>query len=199
MHMTFSDAIIKRRSIYTLTKFIGITDKRLYELLEQALLHTPSPFHAQNARLILLLNKHHDRLWEIVEETLHNYIPKEIFTTTKEKISSFSAGYGTILYFEDTEIITKLQKTYPIYNDHFPIWSNQSNGMLQYIIWTSLATEDIGASLQHYNPLIDKAVHSEWNIPKSWHLLAQMPFGKSDAPATPKTFAPLAPRLRVLS
>ncbi len=53
----------------------------------------------------------------------------------------------------------------------------QSAGMLQYAVWTALSTEGMGASLQHYNPIIDAEVAQVFNVPKSWKLIAQMPFG----------------------
>ena len=31
--------------------------------------------------------------------------------------------------------------------------------------------------LQHYNPIVDEATASEFDIPKTWKLIAQMPFG----------------------
>ena len=44
-------------------------------------------------------------------------------------------------------------------------------------MWTALATEGMGASLQHYNPIIDEEAAKVFGVPKSWKLLAQMPFG----------------------
>lgn len=35
----------------------------------------------------------------------------------------------------------------------------------------------LGASLQHYNPLIDDEVRKRWSLPREWKLIAQMPFG----------------------
>ena len=35
----------------------------------------------------------------------------------------------------------------------------------------------MGASLQHYNPLVDDEVRAAWNLPLHWKLIAQMPFG----------------------
>ena len=35
----------------------------------------------------------------------------------------------------------------------------------------------MGASLQHYNPLIDDEVRRVWNLSDDWKLIAQMPFG----------------------
>ena len=48
---------------------------------------------------------------------------------------------------------------------------------ISYIIWTTLANNQIGASLQHYNPLVDNEIKREFNINDSWLLVAQMPFG----------------------
>jgi predicted oxidoreductase (fatty acid repression mutant protein) len=77
------------------------------------------------------------------------------------------------------------------------VWAQQSNGILQYIIWTSLQEEGLGASLQHYNPLIDSEVKTQWNVPDSWELIAQMPFGKPTAPPGDKEFMPLEERVKI--
>ena len=90
-----------------------------------------------------------------------------------------------------------MQEKFPLYRDNFPIWSLQSSGMLQFAIWTALELEGWGASLQHYNPVIDEAVRAEWKIPASWKLIAQMPFGKPAEPAGDKEFRPLAERMMV--
>ena len=49
--------------------------------------------------------------------------------------------------------------------------------MHQLAIWYILEDVGFGASLQHYNPLIDKRVEEEWGINPDWELIAQMPFG----------------------
>ena len=48
------------------------------------------------------------------------------------------------------------------------------------------AEKNIGANLQHYNPLIDNTVKKEFNIDKNWKLIAQMPFGNILKPADEK-------------
>ena len=53
--------------------------------------------------------------------------------------------------------------------------------MHQLVVWTGLEAEGLGASLQHYNPLIDDEVKQEWNVPANWKLIAQMPFGNPTA------------------
>ncbi|MBC8921368.1 nitroreductase family protein, partial [Escherichia coli] len=113
------------------------------------------------------------------------------------KVGSFRAGYGTVLFFEDTAVIEGLQENFALYADNFPVWSEQSSGIAQHSVWVALANAGIGASLQHYNPLIDDAVKAEWNIPASWNLRAQMPFGNIVQEAGEKEFIDDADRFRV--
>ena len=69
--------------------------------------------------------------------------------------------------------------------------------MHQYVIWTALEIEGYGASLQHYNGLIEEDVKKEWNVPSNWKLIAQMPFGKPIAEPDEKQFQPLEDRIKV--
>ena len=123
-------------------------------------------------------------------------MPEENFAPTKEKIDSFRNGYASVLFFEDQNVVKNLQEQFSLYKDNFPVWSQQSSGMLQYVIWTSLAVEGLGASLQHYNELIEEDVAKEWNIPSGWKLVAQMPFGKPVSGAGEKEFMPLDERVK---
>lgn len=49
--------------------------------------------------------------------------------------------------------------------------------MLQISIWEGLRELGIGASLQHYNPLIDKRVKEKFGLEDNYKILAQMVFG----------------------
>ena len=73
-----------------------------------------------------------------------------------------------------------MQEQYALYADNFPIWAQQSNGMLQINIWSVLRELGIGANLQHYNPVFDEKVKALFNIPEYYQLIAQMPFGGID-------------------
>ena len=85
------------------------------------------------------------------------------------------------MFFEDQAVVKNLEEKFPLYADNFSPWSLQSSGMLQYMVWVSLENEGAGASLQHYNPLIDDAVIKEWNLPPTWKLISQMPVGEQGA------------------
>lgn len=197
MKKDFYTAVGDRRTFYGISKEASASDERIKEIIEYAVKHTPSAFNSQSARVVLLLGKHHDKLWDIAKETLRNIIPADKFAPTEEKINSFRNGYGTVLFFEDNSVVEALQEKFPLYKDNFPVWSQQSSGMHQYVIWTSLEIEGFGVSLQHYNEIIEAEVIKEWNIPNSWKLIAQMPFGKPISQPDEKQIQPLEERIRV--
>lgn len=196
MSKNFYEAIKDRRTFYGISKETTVSDDRIKEVINDAVLHTPSAFNSQSARVIVLFGEGHNRLWDITMETLRKIVPAEGFHQTEEKINSFKNGYGTVLFFEDNSVIESLQEQFALYKDNFPIWSLESNGMLQLVIWSSLEIEGLGASLQHYNPLIDEEVKKQWNVPANWKLLGQMPFGKPTATPDPKQFQPIEARVK---
>ncbi|ODP26286.1 nitroreductase family protein [Paenibacillus sp. PK4536] len=198
MALDFFQALENRRSIYVISKESPIADSRIQEIVEEAVKYTPSSFNSQSARVVVLLGEQHDKLWDITTETLRGIVNnEEAFQGTADKMSMFKNGYGTVLFFEDTDIITNLQNQFEAYKDNFPLWGHHANGMLQLVIWTALEAEGLGATLQHYNPVIDAEVKSTWDIPAQWQLVAQMPFGKPAAPAGEKTFQPVEERVKV--
>lgn len=197
MSTKFQEAIEKRRSYYQITKSTPISDERIRELVEHAVKHTPSAFNSQSGRVVVLLKEHHDKLWQITRESLRAIVPEDQFQATDDKIQSFQDGYGTVLFFEDQSIVEGLQNQFPTYKDNFPVWSQQSNGMLQLVVWTVLEAEGLGASLQHYGELIHSQVKEAWGIPSSWKLIAQMPFGSIVGQPAEKVFAPVQDRVRI--
>lgn len=178
MSNSFLAAVKERRTYYGLSKEVVVSNERIQEIVNEAVKHTPSSFNSQSARVVVLFGEQSDKLWNITKETLRKIVPADSFAPTEERIDSFKSGYGTVLFFEDETTVENLQKQFASYADNFPIWSNQSSGMLQFVVWTALEQEGLGASLQHYNPLINEEVAQTWNLPSEWKLLAQMPFGK---------------------
>lgn len=128
-------------------------------------------------------------VWDIVEERLKSEVANEkAFKKPQAKIASFREGFGTVLFFTDTDVVKQLEKSFPFYADNFADWAEQGIGGAQQAVWVALAQEGIGASLQHYNPLIDELIASKFDLPSNWKLRAQMPFGSIEAPASSKDF-----------
>ncbi|ALP34915.1 nitroreductase [Paenibacillus sp. IHB B 3084] len=197
MAKDFFTALKERRSYYGISKEQVISDQRIQEIVEEAVKYTPTSFNSQTSRAVVLLGEHHDKLWNITEDILREVVGnEEQFKSTAEKMNGFRSGYGTVLFFEDNNVVAGLQQQFEAYADNFPIWSNQSNGMLQLVVWTALEQEGLGASLQHYNPLIDEKVKNEWNIPEHWKLIAELPFGKPTFQPGEKEFQPVEERVK---
>ncbi len=188
----------QRRSVYSLGNEMPIYPEELTRLFRECIKNCPTPFNSQSGRMVVLYRINNRRLWNLTEDILKELTPAESFTKTKQKLDGFSSGIGTILFFIDDSVTEALQKKYPLYAKQFPIWAEQSIGMLQYMVWTALAEHKIGASLQHYNPLIDEQVHHSFDIPSTWKLSAQMPFGSIVEAPQEKTYEPLDKRLRFM-
>ncbi len=112
-------------------------------------------------------------------------------------MASFAAGLGTVLFFEDLDVVSALQAQFPSYAENFPIWAEHSTAIAQFATWTALHTEGLGASLQHYNPIVDEQVHAEWDIPAHWKLRAQLVFGSVEGEAKEKGYMDDAARFKV--
>jgi len=189
----------KRRTQYALGKNLPISEAQVETLVHQAMRWAPSSYNSQSSRAIILFGAPSEKLWKVItKEILRPMVPAENWADTDAKMDGFAAGAGTVLFFEDQDVVKHMQEQFPLYADAFPVFSEHSAGMAQFAVWTALAEAGVGASLQHYMPLIDEAVAKEWNVPASWKLRAQMPFGSNEAPLSEKHFMDDAQRFRTV-
>lgn len=182
------DKLKKRRTQYALGKTLPLPEAQVDALIREAIRQSPSSFNSQSSRAVILFGKESDRFWNIAREALRAIVPAADFAATSKKIDGFASGAGTVLFYEDQEPVKALQESFPLYAHNFPIWSEHSTGMAQLAVWSTLADAGIGASLQHYHPLVDAETAKTWNIPASWKLTAQMPFGSNEAGFPEKSF-----------
>ena len=148
----------KRRSIYAIGKNIELNNEEITELIEGAVKNSPTAFNSQTVRAVITFGESSDRVWDIVLDELRKVVKDDgAFLKTKEKIATFKAGFGTVLYFTETATVKKLEKDFPLYADNFADWAEQGIG---------------GA----------------FDLPESWRLRAEMPFGSIEAPAGDKKF-----------
>ena len=198
METTFWKAVEQRRSIYGFTSEKPVEQDKIVNIVEKALNYVPSTMNSQSTRIVVLFGDHHRKLWDIVLDALAKVTDKQQFAKSEAKVrGDFQTGYGTILFFEDEAVVKGLQEQFGLYADKFPVYADNTAGMHQFTVWTALAQEGLGASLQHYHPLIDDDVRKEWNIPASWKFTAQMPFGKPLYTPDPKEAASVSDRLKV--
>lgn len=187
-----------RRSIYALNDQLPVSKDEILQIVEHGLTHTPSSFNVQSTRVVVLFGDEHKKLWQMTADILRAIVnDDEKFQSTADKLANFANGAGTVLFYEDMQAVKGLQEKFPSYADNFPVWAEHANAMLQYATWNAFSVLNVGANLQHYNPIIDEKVAQTWNIDSNWKLVAQMVFGGIVAPAGEKQFAPIEHRLKV--
>lgn len=198
MDKPFKEVVKHRRSYYSITDQSPLSDKEIEEIIDFVVTYMPSAFNSQSTRIVLLLGEHHTKLWNIVKDELRSILPPEVYMNTEAKIDgSFASGYGTVLFFEDESVVKNLQESFPLYQDRFPEWSLQTSAMHQLAVWCMLEEAGFGASLQHYNSLIDEKVRHTWNLPAHWAFIAEMPFGVPLQQPGEKVIQPLEERVKV--
>lgn len=178
----------QRRTIYALGKELPVAEDIVIETIKEAIRQAPSAFNSQSSRALILLGKEHAQFWELTRAQLRKIVPEENFAATAEKLDGFAAAAGSVLFFEDQDVVKGLQEQFAAYADNFPVWSEHSTGIAQYAVWLALTEKGIGANLQHYNPLVDADVQRTWNIPANWKLRGHMNFGSIVAPAGDKAY-----------
>ncbi|ENV33093.1 nitroreductase family protein [Acinetobacter gerneri] len=198
MSNQFLNLLHNRRTIYNISRNVNASPEHLTDLIQTAIKQSPSSFNSQSSRAVILFNGEHEKFWNFVKDALKAYAKDEASAAkTNAKIDTFIAGFGTVLFFEDMNVIKGLQDKFPSYADNFPIWAEHSTAMAQLATWATLHEEGLGASLQHYNPIVDEQVHAEWDIPANWKLRAQLVFGSVEAPAADKAYMDDAERFKV--
>ena len=195
----FLNSIKARRTIYAIGKNVPVDQATIEETIREAVKQSPSAFNSQTSRVVTLYGESHTKFWEIVRETLRKMVPAEALANTSAKINSFVAGFGTELFYEDQDVVKGLQEQFALYADNFPVWSEHSSAIAQFATWTALSEIGVGASLQHYNPIVDAEVAETFDIPANWKLRAQLVFGSIEAPAGEKTYMDDAARFKTFN
>nr|XP_019015138.1 uncharacterized protein I206_01226 [Kwoniella pini CBS 10737]OCF53919.1 hypothetical protein I206_01226 [Kwoniella pini CBS 10737] len=188
--MSLISAIEERRSYYVINNQCDITQDQVADLTKNVLKHVPSMFNMQSTRIIVLFGDHHRKLWDLVIASLKLADTEmQLFSKVIDKLRSLQNGFGTLLFFEDSQSIEDTIKKYPAYEDKFDTWAVQSSAIAQYAIWLAFTnlSPRIGMTLQHYYP--DKEeMNRIWNIPEGWKMTGQMPFGSIIEQPKEKTF-----------
>lgn len=177
--MSIVTSLAQRRSYYQINKTLPASEETVVARIRELTELVPDAFNMKSSRVAIVLGAKQDELWNTIYEAFGGKV-------SREKIDSFRAGAGTVLYFYDRDVVQGLQARFPLYAENFPNWALQASGMLQLSVWSGLRELGIGASLQHYNPVIDEKVRALLDLPQSYVLVAQMPFGGITAEPAPK-------------
>ncbi len=197
--MDLINSIEKRRTHFTIEKAPNLDEDALINDIKGVVNHSPSPFNTQHQTVYVALNEYHDKVWDIIIDSIQSTTSSKRYEKLKDKIEGFKEGHGTILFFDNTLHIEDLKQRFSKVKDRFETWMHQAQGMTQINVWNLMGKYDLVASLQHYNPKIDDKIKKLFNIPSFMTLQAQMPFGKQKGPLKGKDFKPIEDRFKVFS
>jgi len=158
--MSLINILEKRRSYYQINKDLPVVEKEVIQKIKQITELVPDAFNMKSSKIVVVLHEKQDELWNTIYDCFDGKI-------SKDKINSFRSGAGTILFFFDEMIVSEMEKEFPLYAKNFESWAVQSSAMLQINLWSGLREMEIGASIQHYNPLIDDRIKKLYNLPSS--------------------------------
>ncbi|KAL8284010.1 hypothetical protein RQP46_005123 [Phenoliferia psychrophenolica] len=189
MSASFLSDIEARRSVYTLAGTSAVPNDKILEIVRTAVKHCPTAFNTQSSRAIVLVGNEHLKAWDFVLEGLWKLVSEEEWPQREKGMLAFRQAYGTVLLFEDTSVVPRLEMKTPAFAkdwDTVRPCLDQAHGMLAFAIWTAFSKEGLGCNLQH--PLLSGPAKQEWGLPESWELMAQLVFGDKTAPPFPKHF-----------
>ena len=92
--MTVSDALGMRRSYHALNKNLPIPESDVKKLIEDVTTLVPDAFDMKSQRVIVAMGDKQDQLWDSIYDVFKGKVDRD-------KIDSFKAAAGTILYFYD--------------------------------------------------------------------------------------------------
>ncbi|SCZ92712.1 BZ3500_MvSof-1268-A1-R1_Chr5-2g08130 [Microbotryum saponariae] len=197
MSSKFISSLTARRTVYALSASSPVPNSKIVEIVNEIVKHSPTAFNSQSSRAVVVFGDEHKKVWQFTKKALKAIVPAEAWPQSEQRVSGFENAHGTVLLYEDKNVVKGLQEKMPMYADKFPLWADHAHGILASNLWVALELEGLGANLQHYNPLLDADVQKEFDIPEGWELKAQLVFGKVEAPAGEKTFQPLESRVKV--
>lgn len=86
-----------RRTVHRLGKDRRLDKESVTNILQQALLVSPSFFNSQTTRMVLLLDDENNKLWEIVGKCLEECSNSgKLEADTVEKLNGFKGANGTV-------------------------------------------------------------------------------------------------------
>ncbi len=95
--VSFLEATLMRRSTIDLKKSSTISDARIEEIVKHSILHTPTAFHVQSTRAVVLLHHDHDKLWDMIYEHAKKSYPPDLFNDRiVPNLKATKGSYGTV-------------------------------------------------------------------------------------------------------
>jgi hypothetical protein len=182
----FVDLIKKRRTIYALGTDSQYSKEDIENRIREVVQQVPSAFNSQTTRVVVLFDEANVKFWDHIYDVQKDVLEGEMWDMMSGVMNGAKEAIGTVLFFEDKEAVEQM----PTQGARTEAYKQNNNANAQYAVWLALAEMDLGASLQHFNvgyeQGFDKGTKEMFDLPESYEMLAQMPFGSIEQEAGEK-------------
>lgn len=183
---TFVDLVEKRRSIYALGTASRYFKQDIEKRIREVVIKVPSAFNSQITRVVILFDNANIKFWNHIYDVQKDVLEGEMWDMMSSIITGGKEGIGIVLFFEDKDAVESM----PARGVRQEAYKQNNNANAQYAVWLALTEMDLGASLKHFNvgyeQGFDKATKEMFDLPESYEMLAQMPFGSIEQEAGEK-------------
>lgn len=184
---TFAELLENRRSQYVIGANTDVTAEQVAEALKNVVPHVPTAFNSQSSRLVVASGENNAKLWDLIKDVQSKVLPEETFNYMAPIMDGARNAVGTVLFFEDRDAV---ENGIPANDERRYVYKNHASANAQFATWLTLTDLGLGATLQHFNigyeQGFDRAIRELLDLPESWELVAEMPFGSIEAPAAEK-------------
>lgn len=174
---TFIELVEKRRSIYALGTDSEYSQKEIETRIRKVVKQIPTAFNSQTTRVVVLSDGANAKFWDHIYDVQKDVLEGGMQEWMSGVVTGAKNGMGTVLFFEDKDAVKEM----PAQGIREEAYKQNNNANAQYGVWLALAEMNLGASLQHFNvgyeQGFDKGTKDMFNLPDSYEMLAQMPFG----------------------
>lgn len=180
------DVLLGRRSIYALGQNTDLTVEDVVDRLRKVQQTVPSASNSQTTRLVVVTEENNNKLWDLIMSVQKEVLDQGTWDFMSPIMANAKEALGTVLFFEDRDAVDAM----PAKGDRAEAYKQNNSANSQFAVWLALTELGLGGSLQHFNigyeQGFDKAIRELFDLPESYELIAQMPFGSIEAPAGEK-------------
>lgn len=196
--MEFDQLLEKRRSTYMMSANTDVTEEAIVEALRKNVRQVPTAYNSQTTRYVVVFGDANKKLWEHIYDVQKDVLDSELWTQVGPVVNSYKDVKGTVIFFEDHNALENI----PSPGNSRNIYKQNNAGNGQLVTWLTLAELGLGATLNHFNigfeQGFDSKIREFFNLPDTYEMTAQMPFGAIEQPAYPKDFMDSEEQVQVI-
>jgi len=173
----FVNLLAKRRTIYALGDNSQYSNEEIADRIREVVKQAPSAFNSQTSRAVVLFGDANEKFWDHIYDVQKDVLQGDMWDMMSGVMVGAKDAVGTVLFFEDLNAVEQM----PAQGVRQEAYKQNNNANAQYAVWLALAELDLGGSLQHFNvgyeQGFDKGTKELFDLPESYEMLAQLPFG----------------------